>query len=543
LINENKEKEFASEINGRQYILFAVNNSTDGLLYLFTKPVTPIIVSAYEMIRLFAVFLIFILLPIIVISLPQLFKLKFKLTFRTAIFIGLVTVSIIPLILLALYFRNLSEEKNLSSTLFKLNKKALEVGKYLEASDSEIYDNPLELFEMASRELRYDFSVFHKDKIYFTTHPLYFENGIIPDVLNPEAIVNIELEQINDILVSENIEQYARHVFYKKFSFRGDNYIIQIDEAFNPILLPISEKDLDIMLITSYSVTALGIILFGLLLAYYLSRPINKLTEATREIALGNLDLQVNTKAFGEVKELVNGFNYMSEQLKVTQKKLLDIERESAWREMARQVAHEIKNPLTPMKLSLQQLIALKKESDPNFETAFNKITTSLLSQIESLKNIASEFSSLGKLPEVKLQNIELFDLLRNVSDLFSNKQIKILLDSSLKDVFVKSDEEYLSRIFVNLFRNAEEAGATEIKVKAVEESDKVIIFVGNNGRPISPEMKDKIFEKNFTTKKKGSGLGLFITARFLEETNGEIKLEKSDEKETVFKIILYKNE
>ncbi len=534
--NRNAGKIFGDEISGKAYDLLALKNGAK-TFYIFAKPEIHFAVKFFKMLKILGLFLLLILIPQFFAILPQLIKQRVKFSFRAAIFAGLIIISIVPLIFLALYFRNLSEEKNLSSMYFKLNKKALTVGKFLQNNAVNDEEDAYYLFEKASKDLRFDFSVFHKDKIYFTTHPLYFENGILPDVLNPETIVNIEIEKLNDILLNENIEKYTRNVFYSKIAFGGENYIIQIDEAFNPILLPMSEKELDVMLLTSYSVAALGIILLGLILAYYLSKPINELTEATRKIADGNLGLKIETKAFGEVKELVDGFNFMSEELKTSQQKLLESERETAWREMARQVAHEIKNPLTPMKLSLQQLIALKKENAETFNSAFDKITDSVLSQIELLKNIASEFSSLGKMPKVNLKPVNLGSLLKKVKSLYSDKHFEIVLDASVEDITVNSDEEYLTRIFVNLITNAEEAGAKTVKIFARKDKEKTEVYVENDGSKIPDEIRDKIFTQNFSTKEKGSGLGLYLSARFMEETGGKIELINSDEKTTLFKL------
>ena len=537
LAKRNGKEISVTKINRKEYDLLAIGNRGRKTVYFFLKPAPPFAYKFFEALKLFGAFFLFILIPLTLLALPDFLKRKKRLTFRTAIFVGVALVSVIPLILLAVYFRNLSEEKNLNSRLFKLNKKALAVGKYLRYSEQTGGD-PIALFERAKDELKFDFTVFYKDKIFYTTHPLYFENGILPDVLNPEAVVNIELERINDILLTENIEKYARSVFYSKIFYGGESYIIQIDEAFNPIILPMSERELDVMLVTSYSVAALGIILLGFLLAYYLSRPINELTEATRKIAEGDLDIQIETKAFGEVKELVDGFNFMARELKNTQQKLIASEREAAWREMARQVAHEIKNPLTPMKLSIQQLIAMKKENDENFDEAFFKITDSTLSQIELLKNIASEFSTLGKMPGIKPRELNLLELLKKVKSLFSNEDVEITLDSLLKGITLFSDEEYLTRIFVNILRNAKEANANKIEIYAETNDAYVSVYVKNNGEKIPKEIQDKIFGKNFTTKQKGNGLGLFLATEFLRKNGGDIVLEKSDENETVFKLI-----
>ncbi len=521
-------------LGNKEYEVIPARKIAENKLYLLAKPVPPFSKRLYLTIRISAYLFALLLIYLILLRIKKL-KAGVRLNYRTAIFSGLILVSIIPLILLAIYFRNLSEEKNSSSAIYKLNRKAYNVAKLFLKKQPEEADY-YSVFEKISRDLKYDFSVFYNKKIFYTTHPLYFENGILPDILSPRAISGIEEHNLTGILLWERIENYNRRVYYLKIPTEQE-FVIQIDEAFNPVTVPISESEFDEMLITSYSVTAVVIILLGFLLAYFLSKPVKELTAGTRKIAGGDLNLSIKTRAFGEVKELVESFNRMASDLKATQKKLLESERETAWREMARQVAHEIKNPLTPMKLSLQQLIAMKKEKDENFDSAFEKISASLLSQIDLLKNIASEFSAFGKMPVVKLKKIKIIELLNKVKSLYSEKEINITIDNSLENIEVNSDEEYLTRIFVNLISNAIDAKAKNIKIYSKQNSEDIEIYVANDGSKIPDEMHEKIFDKNFSTKEKGSGLGLYLSRRFLEGTNAAITLEKSDDNETIFKL------
>ncbi len=213
------------------------------------------------------------------------------------------------------------------------------------------------------------------------------------------------------------------------------------------------------------------------------------------------------------------------------------MERENAWKEMAKQVAHEIKNPLTPMKLAVQQLIISYKDKTKNFDSIFEKVSSTILNQIENLSLIASEFSRFAKMPSLKLETLDILNIINETANLFAEEKVKINISTELNSAVVEADKTQLRRLFINLVRNSIQASATIIDITAKQEEDSFIINLKDNGKGIPEESKEKIFEANFTTKEKGMGLGLKLAKRFLESINGKIFLLESSEKGTTFQL------
>jgi two-component system, NtrC family, nitrogen regulation sensor histidine kinase NtrY len=234
---------------------------------------------------------------------------------------------------------------------------------------------------------------------------------------------------------------------------------------------------------------------------------------------------------------LINGFNSMTDELRRNQIELAELERENAWKEMAKQVAHEIKNPLTPMKLAMQQLIISYRDKNKNFDSIFEKVSSTILKQIESLSSIASEFSRFARMPNYKLEIIDLIPVIKDTINLFGEDKIKITFETEVRKALLETDDSQLRRMFINLIRNSIQADASLINISLQEKNNFYKIFISDNGKGISFELKDKVFEANFTTKEKGMGLGLKLTKRFLEGINGSIKLADSSNNGTVFEI------
>jgi nitrogen fixation/metabolism regulation signal transduction histidine kinase len=218
----------------------------------------------------------------------------------------------------------------------------------------------------------------------------------------------------------------------------------------------------------------------------------------------------------------------MTSELQKNQLALAELERENAWKEMAKQVAHEIKNPLTPLKLAVQQLIASYRDKSKNFDSIFEKVSATILNQVENLNLIASEFSRFAKMPTLKLEEVDLLSVIRDSADLFIDENIKINIETELDKVFIEADINQLRRMMINLIRNSIQAGATSITISADCQDDNYIMKVTDNGSGIMEEFRDKIFEANFSTKEKGMGLGLKMAKRFLEGINGTIYLEEN---------------
>jgi len=203
-------------------------------------------------------------------------------------------------------------------------------------------------------------------------------------------------------------------------------------------------------------------------------------------------------------------------------------ERETAWREMAKQVAHEIKNPLTPMRLSVQQLQRAWDDKNEDFGQYLKRVSKTIIEQIDTLSSIASEFSNFAKMPVAKLENVDVGEILTKTVELFhGTENIEIELQKSDRELHILADAEQLNRVFINIIKNGiqsipdERSG--EISVVLYSKEDKAIIEISDNGKGIPEDVRQKMFKPNFTTKTSGMGLGLAIVQNILEQIEGEI--------------------
>jgi two-component system nitrogen regulation sensor histidine kinase NtrY len=277
------------------------------------------------------------------------------------------------------------------------------------------------------------------------------------------------------------------------------------------------------------------IVLFSLaaLLAFLLSKNITKpldiITRRIRKTKLGQYNEPIEWQGKDEVGELVKEYNRMLAQLESSALKLAQNERESAWREMAQQVAHEIKNPLTPMKLRMQQLVRTWKENPEGFDERLKSFSESMIEQIDALTRIANEFSNFAKMPKPVFAETNLSELLEKVVALYAEKENIRLTLHFIGDmnytVFI--DKDQIIRVLNNLITNAIQAiphdRAGNVSVTLRRGSDSTIIRVSDNGTGISSNNRKHIFVPNFTTKSTGTGLGLAMVKTIVQQNNGQV--------------------
>jgi nitrogen fixation/metabolism regulation signal transduction histidine kinase len=216
------------------------------------------------------------------------------------------------------------------------------------------------------------------------------------------------------------------------------------------------------------------------------------------------------------------------------------VERDSAWKEMAKQVAHEIKNPLTPLKLNIQYLESKVRMSPDDAPQLIQQITPSLIEQIDNLSEIASEFSNFAQLPTARNEKIRLNEIVKTVHDFFRKREdLLFQLFVPINDVLVFADRNHLVRILNNVVKNAIQSIPAdrkgEIIIRLYRQEDNAIVKVTDNGSGIPEEMRDKVFSPNFTTKSSGTGLGLAISTNMLESCNGRLYFETEVDKGTDF--------
>jgi len=435
-------------------------------------------------------------------------RIQFSYLILTVIsFIGIASITIL---LLNNYFKN-SERQNLKSNL-NLIRSHLD---YL-AKDDEVSIRSTEAGLM---------KIMHHHNYELN---IYDEGG--NDVIDSNAhlsssVINY-LDQHSDGSLSESSPENGfstylniKHPVYRYAYVRGIDQ--KNDHAF-------SVYDFVAGILNVYVFLFIIAITFGLFVSKSIVDPLARLTKQMKQLKLGKANQQIMWTGEGEVGELIDNYNAMVVKLEESVSLIAHTERDMAWREMARQVAHEIKNPLTPMKLQLQYL---QKQVSGGYipdKESLDRIASSLLEQIENLSNISEAFSNVAKLPKASNEKVVLNEVVESVHDLFRKREdMQIRLLEPINDLIVFADKNHLVRILNNLLKNAIEAipedRIGDIEIQLYKEKGDAIIKVSDNGLGIPKNMQDKIFTPKFTTKNSGSGLGLAIAANMAESFNGKI--------------------
>ncbi|HGJ63980.1 TPA: HAMP domain-containing protein [bacterium] len=269
--------------------------------------------------------------------------------------------------------------------------------------------------------------------------------------------------------------------------------------------------------------------LLSTILARSVTKPILDLVSGTKEIAKGNLDYRVQVNAKDEIATLVESFNLMTSQLKASRERLMITERLSAWRDVARQIAHEIKNLLSPIQLSMYRL--KKNLGSDRYNEIFEQSYESITNEVENLKNMITEFSNFARMPKPRTRPAHINKIIDDAISLYTglpdNIKIQKNLAENLPQLMVDADQ--IRQVLHNLISNAIDAmpeGGQLILSTKLDEDGYIVMQVKDNGCGMSEEVRQKIFTPYFTTKEKGTGLGMSIVAQTIEEHEGIISIE-----------------
>jgi nitrogen fixation/metabolism regulation signal transduction histidine kinase len=284
---------------------------------------------------------------------------------------------------------------------------------------------------------------------------------------------------------------------------------------------------------------ALGVIA-ALYVTNWVTKPLKTLQDSLASIQLGKLNKQLDYVGSDEIGSLVKVYNQKVEELEQAASALARSERESAWREMARQVAHEIKNPLTPMKLSVQHFQRTFNKDDEGAQERLERFSKMLIEQIDTLTNIANEFSSFAKMPMSKAEGVVVSEVVSNVVQLFvDSSEAQVLYENEGGQARVFIDKDELIRVLTNLVKNAVQALQVQregkILIRTWLVKGKVYVSVADNGSGIAKEARGKIFQPNFTTKSSGTGLGLAMVKSIVEQSGGQVWFEDNPQGGTIF--------
>ncbi|TDS14063.1 sensor histidine kinase [Sphingobacterium paludis] len=396
-----------------------------------------------------------------------------------------------------------------------------------------------------------NFNLYDKSgKLLYTSQPRIFDLKLISEYINPAALNRLAVLRKSEAYEQEQISIFKFAAAYA--AIKSEDYKTV---AYLNIPYYTTEKDAisnrNLLLNTILNIYTFIIILFGFIAVAVSSKITKPLDIVRQKLAETQLSNKINEPLYwernDEIGMLIKEYNYMLIKLEESAKQLRDAEREKAWREMAKQVAHEIKNPLTPMKLGIQQLMRSYNENDQKFAERFLRISNSVIEQIDSLSKIATEFSAFAKLPETNLVKINLIEKILKVMNLFnSSSNTLIVLNNETTDraIYILGDRDQMLRSFNNLFKNAIEASVGRKKTRinvdvSYPDRDNVRILIQDNGYGISDEIIPNIFKPNFTTKSSGTGLGLAFVKQTVTGIGGKIEFVTKTNSGTTFIITL----
>lgn len=499
---------------------------------------------------LFVFYFVFVL-SITLAGNPKLRKLIIPQDLRFRIQVAIISVVLISLLMVAagtIYY-NIQEYENRHRVDLqeKMNSISVEIDNRLNIVDE--ITPPLRewLFEelyRLSNTFRTDINIYDvKGDLMASSRPEIFRKGITSERMNTQAFYELsERFQLNYFQPEEIGNLSYLSAYEPIMNNRGDYlgyvnlpYFTRQDE------LKQSISTFVVAFINLYLLLFLASVIVAVFLSNQITLPLSLIREKLKGIQLGKKNEQINYQAEDEIGALVREYNHKVVELAESAELLAKSERESAWREMAKQVAHEIKNPLTPMKLNIQYLQRAKAEKKEHYDDFFDRVTQNLIEQIDTLSGIATEFSNFAQIPKARNEVFDLIEVLKNVSALFEpNENLHFTFErNNLKELPVYADKEQLSRAFLNLIKNAIQSIPAEqigkINIWVQNNGSKAQIAISDNGTGISEEAQEHLFQPNFTTKTSGMGLGLSIVQNIIQSFGGKISYVTSNTSGTTF--------
>ena len=422
--------------------------------------------------------------------------------------------------------REIEQEEIDANSLYKF-KEIVDPVSTIHSMDINIYDLDGRLVESSGKDI--------------------YSKGLLVPLMNASAFHQLTTTEQNEITMdNENSEKIGKLIYdtqYEKLRDPSGKVIAYIGMPYYSQKSKIENDTSDFIgtLLNVYVILLTMAGFIAIFVAKSITRPLSQIGEKLKELKIGKKNEELEWSTKDELGDLIEEYNRMIRKLDDSTKLLAQSERESAWREMAKQVAHEIKNPLTPMKLSIQYLQYAYQSDPSNMETMLKRVSNTLIEQIDNLAQIATEFSNFAKMPRAENEHFELNKLVQSVYDLFSEQRdMKMSISLPKEQMMVYGDKNQLMRVFNNLIKNAMQAvpeerkGRVDVILRSLD-NNVVQLEVKDNGSGIPTDMEEYIFIPQFTTKSSGTGLGLAISKNIVESLDGSIYFESIENKGTSF--------
>ena len=527
-----------------------------------SNPRVSLLSTAITFTYIFVFFYLILTMNLLLVNIPFLRR-SFQFNIKNKIQYTMIGILFLSLLLIGggtiLFSIRQYRERHFDSLEEKIQSVYIEVMHKLEAEDDLTggwqavgYASLDELLMKFSNVFFSDINLYAPDgDLLATSRPEIFEKRLTGQKIHPAAYHELAILNTAEFTHEEQIGELRFLSAY--VPFRNDRNVLlaylNLPYFTRQQALTGEISNLVVAVVNFYVLLITISILIAVFISNQITQPLRMIESKFGKIRFGKRNEKIQYEARDEIGALVRAYNHMVDELADSAEKLARSERESAWREMAKQIAHEIKNPLTPMKLSVQHLQRSAGEEPARQKQNLKRITQTLIEQIDHLSAIATEFSNFAKMPRTNNEELDLKENIVKISKLFhSTEDIEIQTTFSNRvPAIVLADGEQLSRVFINLVKNAIQAIPEDRKGKISIRLDtseiNAIVRVTDNGKGIPAELGDRLFQPNFTTKSSGMGMGLAIVKNIIEHAGGTIRYETVTGEGTTFivELPLYK--
>ncbi|MCX6565308.1 MAG: HAMP domain-containing sensor histidine kinase [Candidatus Aminicenantes bacterium] len=471
-------------------------------------------------------------------------------SFADRVYISFTAVALVPLLLFAFFspqfFKRVFAQQFIRKAEIHatLARNVMDDFIYLQREeDKDVETPPEDLVLWISATTANDVNLYRDGRLISSSRRELFDAGILPELLDGEIYFRIEFENHPYYAQTQRLGSFSYQTLTVPYTAVDPPLLLSLPFPFEQQEISAAGRELFEFLVF------IGIFFVGIVLLLargigaMIVTPVRRLLAGTREAALGNLEFEVEYRGRDEMKTLVDGFNGMIRSLKNHQHEMADLGRKAAWADMARKVAHEVKNPLTPIQLSAEHLLHVWEDRRSDFEPALKESISYIVGEVENLRRLAQEFLDLSKSAVLNKQAVSLDDILAETVGPYR----KLLSDrltfvtSIEPGLRFEGDRGKLKIAFRNLMINAIESirNQGEIRVEARRSGDRYLIVIADSGSGMDPEIAGRIFEPYFSTKLAGTGLGLPITKKIVEDHGGAIRIQSEPRRGTAVTIDL----
>ena len=552
--SDTDEVFFSFFFDGYNHLLYQKDES---IQIIISRPVETFLEKIAPFSYLFILFFVLIVI-FYMMTAKQSRSAIFRLNFKRRVRASMITMVIVSVLAIggasALFIMNVSDNKNLAFLREKAHSILIDTEITLDMADIQQFDdrNLAYLTDMLLRQ----------SNIFFTDINLYdidgsllsssrwkvFEEGLAGTLMNPIAFFSLRNHRLNQFIHTENIGKLE---YLSAYILLRNPY----QELLGYINLPYFAKQGElraemtyflVAFINIYLLLLVIAIIVALFISNFVTRPLQLIREHLSRVQLGRTNQKIDWTRNDEIGSLVVEYNRMIDELSESAHLLARSERESAWREMAKQVAHEIKNPLTPMRLNIQYLEKAWNEKVPDWEDRLSRFSKTMIEQIDNLALIAGAFSDFAKMPAGNNNKLDFRLFLPEALGLFNdadNVVINLSMPPGIHPLMVRADRSQLIRVINNLINNAIQSypkhQTAQVDVICTQQEKHLYVGIKDYGCGIPESLKDNIFSPNFTTKTSGMGLGLSMVKAIIENLGGQVDFSSEEDQGSVFSFLI----